>query len=340
MVLEAQAEEMVMERGSDGFEASLGGPWDGFVDATADIRPEMFSFGLRLTRNPFDGEDLVQDALLRAFGAAAWQDGGIRDMRSYLFRTMANLWIDEQRRSREVVRELIDTVADESAARGDDAVMLRDVAERLFGELAPRERVAIVLHEAFGYRHAEIADLLSTTDGAIRSALHRAKTRLAAGTDTAFVTPDRVERGVVDKFVVAFSAADVPALRDLLLADVEAAVFPSGVGRGADWVVEHGWIRGCLYHHHPELERSGVPFPNEVRVVEIAGEPVVAVSRDGEGGVLLEEIWRFETEGGRIARVRDYGFCPDLVVWAAAETGLQARRAPYRFAHLPHIGER
>lgn len=329
-----------MEGQADGLEVSLGGPWDAFVDATADMRPEMFAFGLRLTRNPFDGEDLVQDALIRAFGAAAWQDGGIRDIRSYLFRTMANLWIDEQRRSREVVRELIDNVADQSAARGDDVIMLRDAAEHLFGELAPRERAAIVLHEAFGYRHAEIADLLSTTDGAIRSALHRAKTRLAADTETTSIASDRVDRGVVDKFVAAFSAADVPALRDLLVDDVEAAVFPSGVGRGADWVVERGWIRGCLYHHHPDLERAGVPFPNEVQVVEIAGEPVVAVSRDGDGGVLLEEIWRFETDDGRIARVRDYGFCPDLVDWAAIETGLQSRRPPYRFAHLPHIAAR
>lgn len=318
--------------GSFDFVKLLEDPWAAFVDATADLRPDLFGFGLRLTGNPFDGEDLVQEALLRAFGAAAFQDGGIGNLRSYLFRTMANLWIDEQRRTREALRDAFDDLVDESSDRADGTVALRDAAATLFDQLAPRERAAIVLHDGFGYRHGEIADLLSTTEGAIRSALHRAKSRLSSDAAPVVRATSRADRSVVDKFVAAFSTGDVMALRELLADDIEAAVFPSGTGRGAEWVAEEGWIQGCLYHHHPEHERSGQPFPTTVEVGEIAGESVVLASREGDDGLKLEEVWCFETNDGRIARVRDYGFCPDLVAWVGSQTDRPSRSVGYRFA--------
>lgn len=314
---------------------SLENPWEAFIDATADLRHELFGFGLRLTRNPFDGEDLVQEALLRAFGAAAFQDGGVGNLRAYLFRTMANLWIDEQRRTRDTLRAAFDDVVDESSNHADSTMVLRDVAATVFDELAPRERAAIVLHDGLGFRHAEIADLLSTTEGAVRSALHRAKSRLAAEDPPARAATSRADRSVVDRFIAAFSAGDVLALRDLLVDDVEAAVFPAGVGRGADWAIDQGWIRGCLYHHHRDYEATGQPYPTTVEADLIAGEPIVLASREGEDGIKLEEVWRFETDDGRIERVRDYGFCPDLVAWVGTEIGRPTRAVGYRFGVHP-----
>lgn len=336
------------ESTSSEWATALRGGWDDYIEATAGLRPELFAFGLQLTGNPFDGEDLVQEGLIRAFGAAAFQDGGVRNLRSYLFRTMSNLWIDQQRRAREVLSAGLADRYD-SAVHDPDIVALAAAAERLHRVLAPRERAAIVLHEAFGYRHAEIAGLLATTEGAIRSALHRAKRRLSdhehdAAAGTGAVEPDAVEPGafgrgadpaVVDKFVAAFAAADIEALQALLADGAETIVFPAGVGHGATHAAEAGWLRGCLYHHHPDHEPTGTPYPNHVRVVEVAGEPVVAVSRNGDGGVLLEEIWRFETDDGQITRVRDYGFCPDFITWVGSHLDLVVRRGPYTFGGDP-----
>jgi hypothetical protein len=58
---------LVMGGDADRFRTELSEPWGRFIDATAQLRPELFAFGMQLTGNPFDGEDLVHDALLRAF---------------------------------------------------------------------------------------------------------------------------------------------------------------------------------------------------------------------------------------------------------------------------------
>ncbi|MGI9596057.1 MAG: sigma-70 family RNA polymerase sigma factor [Acidimicrobiales bacterium] len=335
--------------------------WNGFVEAAEPLRGELFSFGLRLTRNPFDGEDLVQEALIRAFGAAAFQEGDVGDLRSYLFRTMANLWIDHRRRVREVLFEAVE-VADTGSDGGIETVAgLRAAVERLFSELAPRERAAIVLHDSFGYRHREIADMLTTTEGAIRSALHRARTRLSqvegdpngedggpksgvgavdgagngAAPRPAPGASSGADRAAVDGFVEAFSAGNITALRRLLADGAEANVFPAGVGHGADFAAEQGWLQGCLYHHQDEYQDSGTPFPNHLQVTDVAGEPVVLVSRRGDGGILLEEVWRFETVDGLITRVSDYGFCPDLVSHVGSLLSIPVRRGAYRFGVEP-----
>jgi len=143
----------------------------------------------------------------------------------------------------------------------------------------------------------------------------------------------RLGRDIVDRFVAAFTAADVGALHALLVEDVDATVFPAGVGRGADHLIEAGWIRGSLFHHDPECEASGRPYPSRLSVEVIGGEPVVLVERAERGGdeMLLEEVWRFEGEEGRIHRVQDYCFCPDLVAWIGHQAGLPTRSAGYQF---------
>ena len=302
-------------------------PWQAFIDATIEFRPELFSFGMKLTGNPFDGEDLVQDALIRGFGSAAFQDGGVTNWRSYLFRVMANLWIDQQRRARAI---LSDHIEETPSTPDADRTELREAAGILFDELRPRERTALVLHEAMGFSHAEIADLLTTSEGAVRTALYRARGRLD---DRIRERRPRIEGEVVDRFVAAFTAADLGALRSLLVDDVEATVFPAGRGRGADHAIADGWIRGSLYHHDAQCEASERPYPSRLTTMIVAGETVVLVERvgDGDDEMLLEEVWRFEGEDGQITRVQDYCFCPDLVTWVGERAALPTRSAGYQF---------
>ena len=303
-------------------QAQLQEPWLQFVRITAEHRPALFAFGLKLTGSPFDGEDLVHEAMIRGFGAAAVQDGGVTNLRSYLFRTMANIWIDQQRRPPvEPVAELPDV--GHVDAHTDD---LRDASAALF-ELPPRERVAVVLHDAFGFRHSEIAAMLTTTEGAVRSALHRAKQQLADPRPR-----DRdVDVSVIDQFVTAFTAADVPTIRSILLEEVSTNVFPYG-GSGADQAVgPQGWVTMSLAHHDDEALSTGEAFPTRVERVEIAGCPVLAVDRQGDDGMLLEEVWLLETVDGRIAAVRDYCFSPQVIEHVGQIRGVPVRLMGYEF---------
>ena len=109
---------------------------------------------------------------------------------------MANLWIDQQRRPR---LEPLDRPQEATTVDGD-STEVRAAASILF-DLPPRERAAVVLHDAFGFRHAEVADMSSTTDGAVRSALHRADGRLADDSPRGHETASAVDRVVLDRFV-------------------------------------------------------------------------------------------------------------------------------------------
>ena len=162
----------------DSRERRCASAWLSFVDTIEPLRPDLFRFCLRLTGNPFDAEDLVHDGMLRAFGTLGLDGEEIRQPRAFLFRVLTNLWIDELRPH--AVRGASESTRRISPApETSDPGELRDAAAIAFERLSPRERAAVVLKEAFDLGHAEIAEVLSTSEGAVKVALHRGRRRLA-----------------------------------------------------------------------------------------------------------------------------------------------------------------
>ena len=82
----------------DALRDELRGAWHRYVDLLAPLRPALYGYCRRLTGNVWDAEDLVQDALLRAFATLGSIHHQIRNPRAYLLRTATNLWIDTLRR--------------------------------------------------------------------------------------------------------------------------------------------------------------------------------------------------------------------------------------------------
>ncbi len=74
------------------------GPWRRYLDALAPLRPSLHRYCCRLTGNVWDGEDLMQDALLRVFGLLGKIDADLENPKAYFIRTATHLWIDQQRR--------------------------------------------------------------------------------------------------------------------------------------------------------------------------------------------------------------------------------------------------
>src|SRR5262245_55125684 len=79
--------------------------WQRFVETFEPLRPELYRYCRYLTRNAWDAEDLVQDALARSLVTLGRLFQEIDNPRAWLFRVASNLWIDRQRRLREEPRE-------------------------------------------------------------------------------------------------------------------------------------------------------------------------------------------------------------------------------------------
>lgn len=309
-------------------QAGVRRPWRDFLDELVPLRPDLHRYCHRLTGNLWDGEDLVQDTLLRVFALLGKVDANLENPRAYLLRTATHLWIDRvRRRTRE--RDLLVETAGEPplAATGDhspaQSTAVRDAAGVLFDRLAPRERAAVLLKDVFDLSLEDSAAMLKTSTGAVKAALHRGRGRLDEATpaETGRPVPSRE---LVDRFVAALSAKDLATLEAICSADVTVEL----VG-GAELETFAG-SRTFFEHAHFVLPQIGLGSDPHWKTVSYEGEPVVLGFRTLGGVVGLNEVHRIEESDGRITRVRCYCFCPDTLRAVAEELHVPALQRPYR----------
>ncbi|MGH0034993.1 MAG: sigma-70 family RNA polymerase sigma factor [Myxococcota bacterium] len=300
-------------------------PWRRYLDSLAPLRPDLHRYCVRLTGNVWDGEDLVQDALMRVFSMMGRLDADLENPRAYLLRTATHLWIDRMRR-RERERSLLAGGSAEPPQTGRDdpsrTAEVRDAAGALLGALPPRERAALLLKDVFDLSLEETAALLQTTVGAVKAALHRGRGRLEASDPSdATVLPDRA---VVERFMKALASRDLDALESICSADLAVEL----VGGAQSDTFEQS--RSFFAHAHMVLPKLGFGENPHWKLAEYRGEPIVLGFRTLDGVEGLNEIHRIEEVDGCIQRVRCYCFSPDVLATVAAELGLTALRRPYR----------
>ena len=80
-------------------QSSVRKPWRRFIDSLAPLRNDLHRYCCKLTGNVWDGEDLVQDTLIRVFSLLGKIDAKLEHPRAYLIRIATNLWIDRCRRA-------------------------------------------------------------------------------------------------------------------------------------------------------------------------------------------------------------------------------------------------
>lgn len=302
-----------------------------YLDLIEPHRRGLHRFCCRMTRDVWDAEDLVQETLLRAFGRLGSAYEEIRNPRSYLLRAATNLWIDTlRRRATEAESHGLGDVSRASFPEG--AAATRDAGAALFQKLAPQERAAVVLKDAFDLPLSEIAAILDTTVGAVKSALHRGRARLHEPEPEAPHRRAPASRELVDRFVSAFNARDLAALTERLLENASAEVLGFGAAQGRDMLASrNGWLQKALYGHEPwALDRREPVRAQRAESVLYRGEPIVALWRGDATGEAVEEIWRLEEEDGRVAGIRDYCFCPETLAEVAGELGWPLRTGGYR----------
>ncbi len=315
----------------EGLRDELRSAWHRYIDLLAPLRPTLHGYCIRLTGNVWDAEDLVQDTLLRAFGTLGSIFKRIENPRAYLLRTATNLWIDTLRRRGTEASVLMEQAPLATESPTEPTGAMRDAGTMLLQRLAPQERAAVVLKELFDYSLEEIADVLATTVGAVKAALHRGRSRLREPEDPGTTRRPVPSAALVDRFVAAYAAADIPGLLGLMLdtGSIENVGCSLDVGR-ASFARKPGWFQGLVYGH-PEWPPQFAYESARLERREFEGEPLILGFCTRRGREALESIIRLEEHDGRISRIRAYAFCPETMRAVGAELGLRVRTGLYRF---------
>jgi RNA polymerase sigma-70 factor (ECF subfamily) len=165
-----------------------------FTDLAMEYMPSLYSAALRMTRNPSDAEDLVQETYLKAYRAFGSFEAGT-NLKAWLYRILTNTFINSYRaRKRRPEQTDLDDVEElflyrrlgglEAAAAGrsaEEEVLDRftetDVKEAV--ESLPEQfRLAVLLADVEGFSYKEIAEILDIPIGTVMSRLHRGRRAL------------------------------------------------------------------------------------------------------------------------------------------------------------------
>jgi RNA polymerase sigma-70 factor (ECF subfamily) len=154
--------------------------------------PQLYSAALRMTRNPADAEDVVQETFLKAYRAYDSYTEGT-NLKAWLYRILTNTYINkyrkQQRRPAEVelgelqdlylYKRLGESSGATQSAEADmlDAFVDSDVIEAL-ESLPETFRLPVLLADVDGFSYKEIAEMLDVPIGTVMSRLHRGRKAL------------------------------------------------------------------------------------------------------------------------------------------------------------------
>ena len=310
--------------------------WHRFLDCFEPLRPELYRYCRFLTHSPWDAEDLVQDALARAYVTlGTLHQEPPPNPRAWLFRVASNLWIDRTRRARAAPLD-----PDQPATAPGDPRATREAAGTLISRLSPQERAAVVLKDVFDLSLEEIADALSTTTNAVKAALHRGRGKLVAPEPAAARVPTP---SALDAFCEAFNARDLDRMTALLLdtavVEIVGVVTEYGPEQARD--PDRGSFAGMLSAITTD-ERGGVPEnllvgydaqPPRTEVRDHRGEPILLFWYGHADGDAVRAVARVEVEveGDAIRRVRNYFFAPDVIAEVCRELAVPFRVNGYGY---------
>jgi RNA polymerase sigma-70 factor (ECF subfamily) len=194
-----------------------------FLELVAEIRPELHRYCARMVGSITDGEDIVQDALARAYYALPEMET-MPPLRPWLFRIAHHRALDHLKRYDVRMREPLDAAREDADTAPDpDDALAREEATRAaitrFVDIAPAQRSAVVLKDVLGHSLEEIAALLDLTLPAVKAALHRGRMRLRESKAAIRAAP-RAASPLVARYAELFNARDWDGVRALLAEDV------------------------------------------------------------------------------------------------------------------------
>jgi RNA polymerase sigma-70 factor (ECF subfamily) len=280
--------------------------------AVEQYRSELVGYCYRMLGSPFEAEDAVQEAFVRAWRGVHRFEGRAA-LRSWLYRIATNVCLDmlgsRERRVRPVdlgpaqepVFENLHERAEATwilpAPDPADVAVSRDTIRLAFvaalQQLPPKQRAALILCEVLQWRASEVAELLESSVASVNSALQRARSTLSSSELPARDTT--YDEELLARYVAAFEAYDLDALASVIREDASQSMPPydmwlegrddmfawwvgPGIGCRDSRVLPAGRANGFPAYGQYKPGPDGGHEPWALQVVELAGGKVAEIT--------------------------------------------------------------
>jgi RNA polymerase sigma-70 factor (ECF subfamily) len=282
-----------------------------FGELLGRMRPALHRFCARMAGSAVDGEDIVQEAMVKALAAF---DAGDRPEQpeAWLFRIARNAALDHLRRTARAMRQQaadgeLDMIEDPTAMA--DRGQIAAIALHSFMHLPVAQRSSVVLADVLGYSLQEVAAISELTLPAVKATLHRGRLRLR---ELATLPDDRppprlapAERALLLAYADRFNARDFDAVRDMLAEEVRLELVGRTQLRGRRDVA------GTYFGNYSKLhDWHLVAGFVDRRPALLLRDPNDATARP-RSFILLDWL------DGRASRIRDFRHVPYVAASAA-----------------------
>ena len=279
---------------------ALAGAREQFLALVESIRPELHRYCARLTGSVIEGEDIVQDALAKAFYALSLQSD-VPPLRPWLFRIAHNAAIDYLRGHGKKLTDPSDELDNTMAADDPpDPATLR-IALARFIALPLVQRSAVILKDVLGFTLEEVAATMDTTVPAVKAALVRGRGTLRAAHE-AVIAEDAAQKAHLEQYAALFNARDWAGVRELVAEECCLDLVSKSQRRGK-----------AVGAYFGRYEKEAV----RVETVRLDGKLALAAFRPGATApsyfILVEFV------DGKVDSIRDFRYVPYIAAEASFE---------------------
>jgi RNA polymerase sigma-70 factor, ECF subfamily len=264
----------------------------------ARTRPKLHRYCARMTGSVIDGEDVLQDALIKAVESIS-AAGPLVNPEGWLFRIAHNTALDflRRRHRQEALHsaEEIDMIADPM-----DTIVSRQIAGaslRTFMRLPVAQRSSVILMDVLGCSLNEVCDVLDFSLPAVKAALHRGRARLRELADEPDDLPPAklsdADRERLGAYVAHFNARDFDAIRAMIADDVRLELVNQTRMKG----------KAEVSRYFGNYEKAG-----DWRLMPglLEGRPAILVFDPNEPGGEPKYFMLLQWAAGKVAAIRDF----------------------------------